>query len=497
MASELLDMIIVGAGLSGIGAAWHLQSLCPGKSYAILEAREHLGGTWDLFRYPGIRSDSDMYTLGYNFKPWVNPKSIADGPSIRAYIEETARENGIDRRIRYGQRVVSAAWSSEHAYWTLEVQTVSSGAIHELRARFLQMCTGYYNYAQGYTPEFPGRKKFKGTFIHPQHWPEDLDYSGKSIVVIGSGATAVTLVPALTDKAAHVTMLQRSPTYVATVPSQDAISNRLRKFLPEKLVYHMARTRNVGLQMLVYRLSKEKPQVVRRLLLMQARCQLGKHVDMRHFSPHYNPWDERLCAVPDGDLFKVLRSGRASVVTDQIETLNARGITLKSGQTLEADIIVSATGLDLQLMGGTKLVIDGKAVDMSSTMNYKGMMFSDIPNLAMVFGYTNASWTLKADLTSEYICRLIKHMDKVGMRQCTPRNHDPEVVAVPFLDLASGYIQRAMEKFPKQGNKAPWKLYQNYVKDLANLRFASVEDGVMEFSHPVHRQQHQRDRVTA
>jgi cation diffusion facilitator CzcD-associated flavoprotein CzcO len=345
-------------------------------------------------------------------------------------------------------------------------------------------CTGYYNYAAGYTPDFPGVKDFQGTVIHPQHWPENLDYSGKRVLVIGSGATAVTLVPAMADKAAHVTMLQRSPTYVASVPQEDVMAKQLRRFLPEMMVYRMGRTRNVGLQMAVYNLAKKRPKVVRRLLLGQVRRQLGKDYDMSHFTPRYNPWDERLCAVPNGDLFKVLRQGKASVVTDHIDTFTAKGIKLKSGQELEADIIITATGLDLQMMGGMQLSVDGEAYDMTQKMNYKGLMFEDLPNLAMVFGYTNASWTLKADISSEYVCRLIKHMDKQGLRQCTARNMDPTVHTESFMDMASGYIQRAAAKLPKQGNKAPWKVYMNYALDLAMLRYRPMDDGVMQFSNP-------------
>lgn len=483
MSTKHLDVLIVGAGLSGIGAAYHLKTQCPGKTYAILESRQAIGGTWDLFRYPGIRSDSDMYTLGYNFKPWTDPKIIADGHTIRHYIQETARENGIDKHIRFGLKVLSSSWSTQDARWTVQAQK-DSGETETFTCNFLLMCTGYYNYDAGYTPEFPGIKKYKGTVIHPQHWPENLDYSGKQVLVIGSGATAVTLVPAMTDKAAHVTMLQRSPTYVATVPQNDVISQGLRRFLPEMMVYRMGRTRNVGLQMAVYNLAKSRPKVVRRLLLSQVRQQVGQNVDMKHFTPTYNPWDERLCAVPNGDLFKVLRKGKASIVTDHIDTFTSKGIKLKSGETLEADIIITATGLDLQMMGGMQLSVDGAPFDMAQTMNYKGVMFRDLPNLAMMFGYTNASWTLKSDLSSEYICRLLKHMDKKGLRQCTPRNTDPSVAPEAFVAMRSGYIQRAQGKLPQQGNKAPWKVYMNYALDLAMLRYRPVEDGAIEFSNP-------------
>jgi cation diffusion facilitator CzcD-associated flavoprotein CzcO len=483
MAAEHLDVLIVGAGLSGIGAAWHLQHECPGKSFAILEGRNAIGGTWDLFRYPGIRSDSDMYTLGYNFKPWTNAKAIADGPSIREYIRETAREGGIDKKIRFGIKVLSAAWSTEDAQWTVTTQHVPSGETVTFTCNFLLMCTGYYNYAGGYMPKFPGAEKFKGTLIHPQKWPEDLDYGNKRVVIIGSGATAVTLVPAMTDKAAHVTMLQRSPTYVVAVPLEDTISQKLRRFLPEKIVYRLARTRNVGIQLGFFNLAKSRPKFVRRLLLLQTRRMVGKNFDMKHFTPSYNPWDERLCAVPNGDLFKVLRQGKASVVTDHIETFTETGIKLKSGEELPADIIVSATGLDLQMLGGMAVTVDGEPFRMNEAMNYKGVMFQNLPNLAMVFGYTNASWTLKADITCEYICRLIRHMDKTGVRQCMPVNSDPDIAPTAFLDMQSGYIQRAKDKLPQQGTKAPWKLRQNYAVDLATLRYSGLEDGVMTFTN--------------
>jgi monooxygenase len=422
MAIEHVDVLIVGAGLSGIGAAYHLQKQCPNKKVVIVERRQAIGGTWDLFRYPGIRSDSDMFTLGYNFKPWTNPKAIADGTSIREYVQETARENGIDKKIRFGLQVRNAAWSSANATWTVDAVREATGEAVQFTCRFLLMCSGYYNYDSGYTPEFKGIENYQGQVVHPQKWTEDIDYTNKNVVVIGSGATAVTLVPSMADKAAHVTMLQRSPTYVISVPERDIISDKLRPFLPEKMVYRLARTRNVGLQMMFYRLSKNKPEVAKRFLLQMVRRQLGKNADMSHFTPKYNPWDERVCAVPDGDLFKVIRQGKASVVTDHIDTFTKTGIRLKSGQELQADMIITATGLNLQLLGGMKIQVDGKPFEMTETLNYRGVMFKDLPNLAMIFGYTNASWTLKADLSSEYICRLLKHMDKDGLRQCTPRN---------------------------------------------------------------------------
>ncbi|WP_237881409.1 flavin-containing monooxygenase [Pseudomonas sp. PGPR40] len=484
MFDEHLDVLIIGAGLSGVGAAYHLMQQCPGKSFAVLEGRSALGGTWDLFRYPGIRSDSDMYTLGYNFKPWSDPQAIADGPSIRSYIEQTARENGIDRKIRYQHKVLKADWCTDSATWTLEVQRGDEPEPLRLSCQHLLMCTGYYRYEAGYTPEFPGREQFKGELIHPQLWPENFDYTGKKVVVIGSGATAVTLVPAMTDKARHVTMLQRSPSYVINLPKEDVLSNVLRRFLPEKWVYRLARGRNVALQMVFFYLAKAFPDQVRKALLGKARRQLGQGFDMRHFSPSYKPWDERVCAVPDGDLFKVLRQGKASVVTDHIDTFTETGIRLKSGQMLEADVIITATGLDLMLFGGMQVAVDGKPFDAAQSMGYRGIMLRDLPNAAVVLGYTNASWTLKADLSSEYFCRLINHMDAISMRQCTPCNTTGEVKTAPFLNLNSGYIQRVADKLPSQGDRAPWKLYQNYALDLVLLRFGKVEDGYLVFSSP-------------
>jgi len=482
--AEHVDVLIVGAGLSGIGAAWHLRNKCPKKTFAILEGRDAIGGTWDLFRYPGVRSDSDMFTLGYNFKPWVDDQSIADGPRIREYIQETAVDAGIDSHIRFGHKVLSAEWCSETASWTLQVQQNATGETVAMSCNFLMMCSGYYNYEQGYTPEFAGSADFKGQIIHPQFWPEDLNYSGKRVVVIGSGATAVTLVPAMTDKAEHVVMLQRSPTYVIAVPRIDKLVIAMRKWMPEMWVYRLTRARNIFLTATMFKLSKRYPNAIRNMLQKQVKNFVGDKVDLKHFTPKYNPWDQRLCAVPSGDFFRVLRSGKASVVTDHIDRFTDTGISLKSGEQLPADIIVTATGLDIQLFGGMQVKIDGKVVDMSQKLNYKGLMFNDIPNMSYTFGYTNASWTLKADLIAEYVCRLLKHMDDTGTRICTPRITDPSVKAVDFLDMSSGYVQRAVARLPKTGNKAPWQLYQNYALDMNQLRKGAVDDGVMSFTKP-------------
>ena len=480
-ATEHLDVLIVGAGLSGIGAAWHLQKNCPGKRYAILEGRAASGGTWDLFRYPGVRSDSDMYTLGYRFRPWKDAKAIADGPSILSYIREVASDHGIDRQIRYGHRVVGASWSTPDARWTVEIE--HGGERLFLSCSFLWMCSGYYRYEAGYLPEFPGIADFKGRVVHPQHWPQDLDYAGKKVVVIGSGATAVTVVPSMAETAEHVTMLQRSPTYVVARPAQDPIANKLRRRLPLKLAYMLTRWKNVLLGMYFYQLCKRKPEKVKSLIVGGVRQMLGPDYDVaKHFTPKYNPWDQRLCLVPDADLFRAIRKKKASVVTDPIETFTEKGIRLKSGAELEADVVVTATGLVVQPLGGAKLVVDGKPVKPSDTMIYKGMMYSDVPNLASIFGYTNASWTLKADLVCEYVCRLLNYMDRKGFTKAVPHNSDPTLTEEPWVNFSSGYIQRALPHQPKQGSKRPWKLYQNYVLDLLTLRHGSLRDKAMVFS---------------
>ncbi len=484
MGAEHFDVLIVGAGLSGIGAGCHLKTDCPDRSFVILEGREASGGTWDLFRYPGIRSDSDMYTLGYAFKPWTEAKSIADGPSILRYVRETARENDIDRHIRYDHKVVSASWSTADAAWTVEA--TRGGEPVTITCNFLFLCGGYYSYEQGFTPDFAGIERFKGRIAHPQKWTQDIDYAGKQVVVIGSGATAVTLVPEMAKKAAHVVMLQRSPTYVVSRPAEDQFANWLRRYLPAKLAYGITRWHNVLFGMYFYRLARKKPAAVKARIIQMVKDQLGSSCDVdTHFTPSYNPWDQRLCLVPDSDLFEAIKAGRASVVTDQIESFTETGLQLKSGAELKADLVVTATGLNLQVMNGLALTVDGVRVEPAKTMAYKGMMYSDVPNLASSFGYTNASWTLKCDLTCDYVCRLLNHMEKKGLRQCTPRLTDPAITEEPWLSFSSGYVQRSIGKFPKQGSKAPWKLHQNYALDLMSLRFASVEDGTMQFTNPV------------
>ena len=484
--AEHFDVLIVGAGLSGIGAGYHLQERCPAKSYVILEGRDCIGGTWDLFRYPGVRSDSDMFTLGYSFKPWTEPKAIADGPNILKYVRETAAENGIDKKIRFHHRVKRASWSSQAARWTVEAERRAgegSTEIVRFTCNFLFMCSGYYRYEEGYTPEFAGTADFAGRIVHPQKWPDDLDYARKRVVVIGSGATAVTLVPEMARKAAHVTMLQRSPTYVVARPAEDLLANKLRRNLPAKLAYHLVRWRNVLFGMYFFQLSRRKPERVKQLIFGGVRMALGPDYDVAtHFTPRYNPWDQRLCLVPDGDLFRSIRDKCASIVTNEIDTFTKNGIRLKDGSELAADIIVTATGLVLEVLGGLEVVVDGRKVDFAKTLNYKGMMYSDVPNLAAAFGYTNASWTLKCDLTCEYVCRLINYMDRRGYKQCVPHNRDPTIRELPSLDFSSGYVQRAIAKMPKQGSKRPWRLYQNYALDIVTLRYGKIDDGVMQYS---------------
>jgi cation diffusion facilitator CzcD-associated flavoprotein CzcO len=481
-ALEHVDVLIVGAGLSGVGAGYHVQTTCPAKTYAILEARETLGGTWDLFRYPGIRSDSDMYTLGYPFRPWTEARAIADGPTILRYIRDTAEEYGIDRHVRFQHRVVRAGFSREHVRWTVEVERGQDRTPVRMTCAFLFVCSGYYRYDEGYTPDFPGTERFGGPIVHPQHWSEAVEYAGKRVVVIGSGATAVTLVPALAERAAHVTMLQRSPSYVLSLPAEDPLARVLGRVLPKRIAYQVIRWKSVLLTMLSYELSRRRPEFMKALIRKAVARQLPPGYDLdTHFNPTYNPWDQRLCLVPGGDLFEAIREGRASVCTDEIATFTERGVALASGAELEADLIVTATGLRLLPLGGIELAVEGEAVRLPETMGYRGMMLSDVPNLAVALGYTNASWTLKCDLTCAYVCRLLKHMDAHGYRYCVPRR-DPSVAERPFIDFSSGYILRSLADFPKQGARAPWRLYQNYPMDILSLRFGALDDGAMEFA---------------
>ena len=482
---EHLDVLVVGAGLSGIGAGHYLQTDCPWASFAIFEARDAIGGTWDLFRYPGIRSDSDMFTLGYSFRPWDGEKSIADGESILQYIRDTAAEECIDRKIRFNHRVLSAAWSTEDALWNITAQRTDTGEVVELTAGFIFSCSGYYRYDQGYTPDFAGTDRFRGTIIHPQHWPEDLEYSGKRVVVIGSGATAVTLIPAMAQQAAHVTMLQRSPSYLTSLPARDPVADLLRKILPPRLSGPAIRWFKALTTQAFYQFSRRRPERVKRLLRLGLERNLPAGYDIdTHFTPSYNPWDQRLCVVPNGDLFEAIKAGKAAVVTDHIETFTEDGILLKSGEELPADIVVTATGLELLFLGGIELSVDGKAVDVTKRLTYKGMMLEGVPNLALAVGYTNASWTLKCDLTCGYVMRLLNHLRSSALRQATPVNADAEVTPAPLLGLTSGYVLRSQDRFPKQGSRFPWQVHQSYLKDYRALKRSGLEDEAMVFSNP-------------
>ena len=489
---EHVDVMIVGAGISGIGGAVHLQERCPGTTFAILEGRRDIGGTWDLFRYPGVRSDSDMHTLGFRFKPWKQEKAIADGPTILDYLRETVAEHDLARHMRFDHRVSSAEWSSNDARWTVtaihrDPATGGEQAV-SMTCGFLYMCSGYYSYREGYTPEFKGLERFVGRIVHPQEWPEDLDFRGKRVVVIGSGATAMTLVPALAADVAHITMLQRSPTYVVSRPSRDAFANRLRRLLPARVAYAITRKKNVLRQGLVYRKTRTQPEKIKNLLIGGVRAGLGPDYDVdTHFTPTYNPWDQRLCLIPDGDLFVAIRSGRASVVTDYIDTFTEDGILLASGEELEADLIVTATGLNLVTLGEMDFVVDGEPVDFARTWTYRGLAYSDVPNLVSSFGYVNASWTLKADLTSEYVCRLLKHMGTAGATRCVPRLRpsDTDMPERPWIDdFPAGYMKRSMHLLPRQGDRTPWLNTQDYARDVKLIRRAAIDDGVMAFDAP-------------
>ncbi len=476
---EHVDVLIVGAGLSGIDAGYRLQTQCPDLGYAILESRDAIGGTWDLFRYPGIRSDSDMYTLGFPFRPWRGEKSIADGPDILQYIRDTAAEFGIDRRIRFGHRVIDASWSSEDARWTVRAST-GQGTV-EMSCSFLYLCSGYYSYESGYLPDIPGLQDFAGTVVHPQFWPENLDYEGKRIVVIGSGATAVTLVPALAEKAEHVTMLQRSPTYVMSLPARDPIATRIRRLLPDRVAHRAVRTKNVVANLGFYQFCQRFPSAAKRMLRTLTERRLRGRIPVDpHFSPRYDPWDQRLCVVPDSDLFRTLRAGKAEIVTDRIDTVTEKSVRLESGRELEAEILIPATGLQLVPAGGIEFVVDGEKIDLSARFIYRGMMLDGLPNAAMCLGYTNASWTLRADLASLYVCRLLRYMRRNGYRSAVPR-YSGDGCTRPLLGLDAGYIHRAEGALPKQGARSPWLMRQNYLLDLPTMRLGRVDES-MQFT---------------
>ncbi len=477
---EHVDVLVVGAGISGICAAYYLQTKSQNKSYTILEGRDAIGGTWDLFRYPGIRSDSDMYTLGFSFNPWTDGKSIAEGHTILQYLHETVDKFDMRQHIRFNHYVTHASWSSETALWTVDVQVGEEKQI--FTCNFLYMCSGYYDYDNGYTPEFEGRERFQGDVIHPQHWDDSLDYTDKEVIIIGSGATAVTLAPAMAEKAKRVTMLQRSPTYIVSMPSEDKLAQRLQKIFPLKLAHHLARWNSILYQIYSFNIAQHKPELTKDEILKMAREELPDDFDVdKHLSPSYNPWDQRLCLIPDSDLFHAINAGKVAIVTDHIDTFVEDGICLQSGEKLSADIIVTATGLKVQLGGGMLMKIDGKDVVISDTVSYKGFMLSDIPNFANSVGYSNASWTLKAELIAEYVCRLLNHMDKHNMAQVTPRLGDTQIDDDPLIPLSSGYITRALDELPKQGSRKPWRVYQNYIRDMINTRFSTLDDGAMEF----------------
>lgn len=479
-----LDILIIGAGLSGIGAARHLLEKNPEKQFEILEARKAIGGTWDLFRYPGVRSDSDVFTLGYSFKPWLGRKSIADGPDIRQYIQDAADEAGIPRRIRFGCQVKTASWSSEARLWsvTAEVEDAQGQPRTITRqAKFLFLCSGYYSYDEGHRPAFPNEAAFQGQIVHPQFWPEHLDYANKRVVVIGSGATAVTLVPALTDRAAHVTMLQRSPSYVAVRPLVDELAIKLRKWTPARVAHGLTRWKNILTSIFYYQVARSKPELFKQGLLQAAQEHLGERFNAADFTPGYKPWDQRVCAVPDGDLFHAVRDGKASVVTDTIEAFTPQGIQLSSGKELPADIIVTATGLKMNVLGDIEFRIDGEPLDVPRTLVYKGMMLSGVPNFAYAFGYTNSSWTLKAELTADYVCRLLNFMDRRGYAAVSPQA-DETVEERPLLDFTSGYVARSVAALPKQGSKQPWQVHQNYLLDKYALQVAPMNDGTLNFT---------------
>jgi cation diffusion facilitator CzcD-associated flavoprotein CzcO len=472
--------VVVGAGLSGVAAAHYLRRQCPQERFVILEGRDAIGGTWDLFRYPGIRSDSDMFTLGYTFRPWTSDASIADGASIRDYIRDTARDEGILPQIRFGHRVTSANWDAAAARWSVDVE--SAGEAKRFTCRFLFFCSGYYDYEQGYEPEWPGRESFSGRIVHPQHWPADLDYAGKKVVVIGSGATAITLLPSLASKAAHVTMLQRSPSYIIALPARDAIGRALQAVLPAKVAYRLIRWKNILLSTALFQFSRRRPLAMRNWLVRQAQARFGPSVQQRDLQPRYDPWHQRLCIAPDADVFRAVHSGRASIVTEQMTGFVPEGIALASGQVLPADVVVTATGLKLKMLGGARITLDGQPLQMTDALSYKGMMLSGLPNLAMAMGYTNASWTLKCELIARQVCRILNHMREHQQDVCVPVLDSNAGETRPALDLSSGYVQRAAGELPRQGSRKPWRIYQNYLLDLLSLKLAPLRDGALRFA---------------
>ena len=477
------DVLIIGAGISGISSAFHLNKHSPKASFEILEMRDKIGGTWDLFKYPGIRSDSDMYTLGFAFRPWKAAKAIADAPAIMDYLKGAVKDGNLNEKIHFNTKVVEAKWSSPDGKWFVTIEDTKSGAQTVRSCKFLHSCAGYYNYDHGYQPDFPGADSFKGKMVHPQFWPEDMDYSGKKVVVIGSGATAVTLVPAMAEKAAHVTMLQRSPTYIVARPAEDGFANAVRKFLPPMMAYGLTRWKNVLMGRFFFWLARTYPDVIKKRLLDELPDLLPEGFDIKkHLTPRYNPWDQRICLAPDGDFFTAIRNDKADICTDHIERITETGIELKSGETLEADIIVSATGLDLNFLGNVAVTVDNEPVEPANLLNYKGMMYSGIPNLVASFGYTNASWTLRCDLTSRFLTRMINYMDRKNLASVTPTPDGSDIVTEALLDFSSGYITRKSAELPKQGSIKPWVMYQNYIADIFLVKVGALRDRGLKFS---------------
>ena len=483
MNEEHIDVLIVGAGISGIGAGYYLKNKCPSKSFKILESRNNLGGTWDLFKYPGIRSDSDMTTMGYRFKPWTGKNLVADGGAILDYLNDVVDENGFRDKIQYDSHVTKAWWKSNESKWYVTYQDSAHGNESMITCNFLYFCVGYYDYENGHEPEFEGQSDFNGDIIHPQHWPENLNYKDKNVVVIGSGATAVTLIPSMADETKHITMLQRSPTYYMVRPNIDPIGAFFRRFMGKTVSYFVMRWKNIQLQSWFFKRARKDPKLIKEFLIGVVKEKLNPEYNVdKHFTPSYNPWEQRLCLVPDGDLFNAINEGKASVVTDHVDSFTSNGIKLKSGNELPADIIVTATGLKLMICSNIEIKVDDETIDISDTMTFKGMMVSNVPNVVWTFGYTNASWTLRADLTAEYTCKILNYMDKHDYKVATPSPNSEIGEDGTWLDFNSGYVTRSAHLFPRNGDRDPWRNTQNYIKDVVDLRYGNVKDEELIFS---------------